>query len=105
MESVHPMPMPHSSIHLTSFRPSSLGIALGAFTGLFHLIWAILVWAGAAQPLIDFIFRLHMIEPPYHIAPFSTTEALGLVTFTACTGYVSGWFLGWLWKFYSRHSE
>jgi hypothetical protein len=57
-----------------------------------------LVWLGAAQWLIDLIFRLHMITPPYQMAPFSFATAVGLVLVTACIGYVSGVLIGVIWN-------
>lgn len=64
----------------------------------FHAIWAILVWAGAAQPLMDFIFHLHMIKPPYIIEPFNISTAAALVLVTGGVGFIAGWFFGFLWN-------
>jgi hypothetical protein len=83
---------------LNRFRPSSVGLAFGLFTAIFHLAWAILVWLGVAQALIDFIFHLHMIKPPYTIEPFSLATATGLVVVTGCLGYAFGWLLAVLWN-------
>jgi hypothetical protein len=83
---------------MTGTRPVSVGLSLGLFFGAFHAIWAILVWAGAAQPLMDFIFHLHMIKPPYVIEPFNILTAVSLVLVTGAMGFISGWFFGLLWK-------
>ena len=80
-------------------RASSFGLAFAAFLGAWHALWAFLVWAGAAQWLLDFVFRLHMITPPYRVTAFSPMTALALVLFTAVLGYVSGWFIGFLWNY------
>jgi hypothetical protein len=76
----------------------SVGLALGLFLAAFHAVWAILVWSGTAQPVMDFIFRLHMIKPPYAVEPFSLSTALALVLVTGAIGFASGWFLGVLWN-------
>lgn len=77
---------------------SSFGFAFGVFLGAWHALWAFLVWAGAAQWLLDFIFRLHMIAPPYHVTAFSPVTAVGLVLVTGGIGYASGWFVGFVWN-------
>jgi hypothetical protein len=95
-------------------RPRSFGFAFAAFLGAWHMFWAVLIWAGAAQWLLDFVFRLHMIEPPYHVGPFNLLTATTLVLFTSAVGYVSGWFIGFLWnrlvlrpetRWFTRHHE
>ena len=83
---------------MSRVHPNSMGLAFGAFLGLWHTFWAFLVFAGVAQWLIDFIFRLHMIDPPYHITGFSLGTAAGLVAVTASIGYVSGLFIGIIWN-------
>jgi len=82
-------------------RPHSFAFALAVFLGAWHAVWALVVWAGAAQWLLDFIFRLHMITPPYHVTAFSPLTATGLVLVTAAIGYVSGWFVGLVWNHFA----
>jgi hypothetical protein len=83
---------------LTSIRSISAGIAGGLFLGASHAVWAILVWSGTAQPIMDFIFRLHMIKPAWVIEPFNLATAVALVFFTGAIGFVSGWFLAVIWN-------
>ena len=78
------------------------GLALGLILGLWHLIWSLLVSIGLAQILIDWIFRLHFIQPPYTIAPFSLGLAIGLIAVTSALGYVFGWLFAAIWN--SLHS-
>ena len=86
-------------------NPRSLGFAFAAFLGAWHSMWALLVWVGAAQWLLDFIFRLHMITPPYHVTAFSPLTAMGLVLTTGGIGYVSGWFIGFVWNYFVERPE
>jgi len=79
-------------------HPNSFGLAFAIFLGLWHSLWSVLVWIGAAQWLIDFIFRLHMITPPYKIMAFSFGAALSLVAVTSCVGYIVGLVLGIIWN-------
>ena len=85
---------------MNRLQPHSAGFTLGILIGLGHAFWALLVWAGAAQPVIDFIFRLHMITPPYTIAAFDPGLALALVLVTAIIGYLFGWIGAVIWNRY-----
>jgi hypothetical protein len=51
-----------------------------------------------AQWLLDFIFRLHMITPPYHVTGFDLLTAAGLVLVTSVLGYFGGVILGLIWN-------
>ncbi len=47
---------------------------------------------------MDFVFRLHFIEPPYAITEFELGSAILLVALTTVIGYVVGWVLGAMWN-------
>lgn len=83
---------------MNRIHPNSVGLAFAAFLGTFHALWAVLIWAGGAQWLLDFVFRLHMITPPYHVTGFNLFTAATLVLVTAGIGYASGCFIGFLWN-------
>ncbi len=74
-------------------NPNKVGLVFAAVTGGWHLIWAILVLLGWAQPIIDFIFWAHMIQRVYVIKPFNPAAAVTLIIVTAATGYAFG-FIG-----------
>jgi hypothetical protein len=74
------------------------GLAVGLILGLWHLTWSLLVAIGLAQVFIDWIFRLHFIQPPYTIAPFRFGLAVALIAVTTVTGYISGWLLAAIWN-------
>lgn len=78
------------------------GLALSLVLGAVHLLWAILVAAGVAQPVMDFIFQLHFIRPVYVIEPFSFIRALALVLLTAASGYCIGVIFALLWNRFHR---
>ena len=79
---------------MKSIRPHNLGLALASLLALWHFFWAFLVFAGGSQWVLDFIFRLHMIAPPYMVTPFDLGTAATLVVVTAGIGYVGGFILG-----------
>ena len=83
---------------MVMLRPNSAALVLAILLGAWHLLWALLVATGWAQPLIDFIFRIHFIRPVYIVEPFNIVTALLLVGITASIGYVIGWCFAILWN-------
>lgn len=78
--------------------PHAFGMMFGAFLGLVHAGWALLVATGLAQGLLDWIFGLHFLRNPYMVYPFELGTAVMLVIVTSVVGYVGGWVLGSLWN-------
>lgn len=74
------------------------GLVLGSFVSALHLGWSILVAAGVAQPLMDWIFGLHFLNNPYKVMQFDLLTALTLVVVTFAVGYVAGVFFAFLWE-------
>lgn len=85
-----------------TINPNKAGLALGVLIGGWHLLWALLVAAGWAQMLVNFVFWLHFIQPVWVIGPFHPGIALLLVAFTSTTGYLFGFGFGWLWNWIHR---
>jgi hypothetical protein len=86
------------ALYMNRIHAHSLGLAFGLFLALWHALWAFLVWVGAAQWLLDFVFRLHMITPPYKVVAFSLGTAIALLLITASIGYVTGFVIGIIWN-------
>jgi len=74
------------------------GFVVGIVLGLFHLFWAALVALGWAQPLIDFILRLHFIKLSLEVQHFDLATAAGLVAITAAIGFMIGFVLALAWN-------
>ena len=55
-----------------------------------HLSWIVLILLGWAQPLMDFIFKLHMLNSPFQVQPFSIGLAVSLVIITFVIGAFYG---------------
>ena len=69
------------------FRTTLIG---GLCLSSLHLFWVMLVAAGLAQPLLNFIFKLHMLNSPFQVQAFDPLLALGLITITFLIGCFYG---------------
>lgn len=78
------------------------GLVLGLLLGGFHLFWTMLVAVGWAQPVMDFIFWLHLIRPVYVVEAFDVLRAGGLVLLTGAIGYATGGAFALLWNRFHR---
>lgn len=79
-------------------EPLRAGAAVGLLMGVWHAGWSLLVALGWAQPLIDFIFWIHFIQPIYIIGPFSLTRAIVLVIVTGLVGFAIGVAFAAIWN-------
>lgn len=70
-----------------------MGLTVGLFLCLVHLLWIILIGVGAAKVLLDKILSMHCLEISYIITALSWKKAVGLLAFTFVVGYVIGWAL------------
>jgi len=84
-------------------NPLKAGVTFGAVLGGYHLCWALLVALGWAQPLIDFVFWMHFIQPVFVVRPFSLAAAATLIVFTSIAGFISALFLALLWNILHRY--
>ena len=84
---------------------NKLGLVFGALLGVWHLSWAVLVATGIAQWLIDWIFRLHFIQPAYTVTSFNLSYAIGLIVVTSSLGYAFGWIGGAFWNYVHESSS
>jgi hypothetical protein len=83
-------------------NPNKVGLVLGALYGGWHLLWSVIVAVGWAQPLLNFVFWMHFLVPPYVVAPFQARVALILIVVTSAVGYAIGYVLGVLWNWIHR---
>ena len=78
------------------------GIVVGLFLGGRHSVWALLVFFGWGQPLIDFILWMHMVHLPYVVGPFEFRAATALVSATTLAGDAIGWTVAAVWNLLHR---
>ena len=82
-----------------------MGIALGAFFGLMHVVWALVVYLGFAQTWLDFVLGLHFLENPFVVSAFDMQKAVMLVAVTAGVGYVLGFVFAKVWNLVMTKSK
>lgn len=84
---------------------NKVGLALAAFMALFHAVWCVLVVTGAAQWLLNFVYKLHFLNNPFTVAQFAWGNAALLILVTAVVGYVVGWVFALLWNPLHKHHQ
>jgi hypothetical protein len=66
------------------------GLVWGLCLSSIHFIWLILILLEWAQPIMDFIFKLHMLNSPFQVQSFNWIFAFGLLLLTFTVGGLSG---------------
>ncbi len=83
---------------MNPINKNKVGLVFAAFFGLWHVLWSVLAALGWAQPLINWAFRLHMIQPPFTVGEFNSGTAAVLVVVAAIIGYIAGYVIGAIWN-------
>jgi hypothetical protein len=74
------------------------GLVVAIVLGAWHFCWSVIIAAGWAQRVADFIFWMHFIKPVYVIEPFDISRAFILILVTGGVGFVAGAVGGWAWN-------
>jgi hypothetical protein len=77
---------------------TTLGLTLGSFAALVHVVWALLVATGTAQAVMNWVHKIHFLSMPTQIMPFDIGTALLLVVVAFVMGNVVGMVLATLWN-------
>lgn len=75
-----------------------LGLVVGSVAAAWHIVWSVLAAADLAQPLIDWMQKLHFMEPSMVLNAFDPGKAIVLIVIAFLIGYVTGWFAGTVWN-------
>lgn len=78
--------------------PNRLGIVAAVLLAAWHGVWTLLVAAGVAKPVVDFVLRMHAMRSEVLIEPFDPGMAALLLGGTAVLGYVGGAAAATLWN-------
>lgn len=76
-----------------------VALTAGVFVGGWHVVWSVLIVLGLAQPLLDFVFWMHMLTVPYRVTGFTVTQSVTLIVVTFFVGYVGGWIFSGVWNY------
>lgn len=87
---------------MAKINKNSLGLSLGIFAALLHAVWAILVAAGVAKSLLDWVLPLHFVGAMFSITSFSIVSAILLVVLAFVGGYVTGWVFAAIWNKFGK---
>lgn len=74
------------------------GLVLGLVLAGWHAGWAALVAMGVAQPIINFVMKVHFIDANFAIQPFELSTAALLVGLNAITGFGIGALFAIVWN-------
>lgn len=87
---------------MEKLNKNSIGLALGFFFGLGHLVWVLLVGMGLAKPFMDWVLSLHFLTLSYSLTSFNLGTGLMLVVFTFVCGYALGWVFAAIWNAFKK---
>ncbi|MEK7063233.1 MAG: hypothetical protein AAB955_00910 [Patescibacteria group bacterium] len=73
-------------------------LAVGSFVALVHIAWSLLVALSWAQPLSDFIAKIHMVAPVVVVQSFNLGTALSLIVVTGLVGAIAGYAFATVWN-------
>jgi hypothetical protein len=90
---------------MKDINKNKAGLIVGSFLGLWHFSWSLFVAMGVAQTLLDWIYYLHFLNNPFHVAAFSAQTAILLIVITSVLGYIFGWVFAFLWNAFYRKAE
>lgn len=85
-------------IYMKELNEQKVALTFGLFIGGWHLVWTVLIVLGLAQPLLNFIFWIHMLSNPYQVTGFTLMQSATLIVVTGCVGYVGGWVFAKVWN-------
>ena len=77
-------------------NPGKVGLIIGAFMAVVHLIWSLMVAFGVAQGWLDWIFKLHFVKNSFVVAGFNLVTAIYLLIVVFIVGYILGWIFAWV---------
>jgi hypothetical protein len=75
-----------------------IALTVGLFAGVVHLIWTLFIIIGFAQPLLNFIFWVHMVDNPYIVTGFTFSQSIMLIIATFAVGYIAGLIFAKVWN-------
>jgi len=81
---------------------NKVGLTLGVFAGLMHLIWEVLIYLGLAQSLIGWKLGMHSLSNPFIVDAFNFTTAIEMIVLAIVVGYIIGTVFATLFNYFQK---
>jgi hypothetical protein len=82
---------------MAKLNKNQVGLTLGIFAALCHLVWLIAVAIGI-QKLVDWILLLHSIQIDLTLTSVVILNGIILIALAFIGGYAMGWIFAWIWN-------
>ncbi len=80
---------------------NKVGLALGIFAAICHLVWVIAVAIGI-QKFVDWILLLHSIQLDLTLTSVAILNAVLLIVIAFIGGYIVGWVFAAVWNWVAK---
>ena len=87
---------------MNKLNRNKVGLVLGSFAALMHVIWSVLVALNWAQPFQDFVFEMHFLINPNLVLPFDWATSIELVALASIVGYAVGFVFSTVWNHFNK---
>lgn len=89
---------------MKNMNKNKAGLVVGIFVAALHAVWAFLIAVipGTLQSFLDWVFKLHSLEPYWKITTFDFVNAIILVVLGFIFGYIFGWIFAWIYNMMSK---
>ena len=86
---------------MAKINKNKLGLTIGIFAALAHLLWTIAVAVGI-EKFVDWILLLHSIKLDLTLTSVVILNAVILVVLAFAGGYVFGWVFAAIWNYIDK---
>ncbi len=87
---------------MEKLNKKKLGLTIGIFAALCHLIWLIAVAIGI-QKFVDWILLLHSIQIDLTLTSVYILNAVLLIVLAFIGGYIFGWVFAAVWNWVGKN--
>ena len=86
---------------MASINKNQLGLTIGVFAALCHLVWLVAVAIGI-QKFVDWILLLHSIQLNLTLTSVVILNAVLLIVIAFIGGYIFGWVFAAIWNWVGK---
>ena len=86
---------------MASININQLGLTIGVFAALCHLVWLVAVAIGI-QKFVDWILLLHSIQLNLTLTSVVILNAVLLIVIAFIGGYIFGWVFAAIWNWVGK---